>query len=68
MVHAVVVPITDPHSRDASLGGGALELIGGTGDLRAIPLVLSVSAIILSVTAEYPRNTTVRHGTLELAG
>lgn len=33
-INAVVVPVTHPDARDAALGDGTLELVGGTGHLR----------------------------------
>ena len=32
-IHTVVVPVTHPHSWDAALGDGTLELVGGTCNL-----------------------------------
>lgn len=67
-VHTVIIPVTDPDARDAALGDGALELVGGAGHLRAIPLILAVPAVVLPIATEDARNAAVGVGALELAG
>lgn len=33
-IHAIVVPVTHPHSWNTALGDGTLELVGGACHLR----------------------------------
>lgn len=61
-------PGRTPRPGDAALGDGTLELVGGTGHLGAVPLVLAISAVVLSVAAEDAGDTAVGVGALELTG
>lgn len=67
-IRTVVVPVTHPEARYAAFGHCTLELGGSTCNLRAVLLILALSAIFLTITAEDSWDAAVRVGTFELAG